>query len=411
MLVIRIYPKIVAGTARHIPICWVLFYFLSMNSSYSLYIHIPFCAQKCFYCDFYSVPGHSSLADQYIGALAEEWENTKEIYALDEATVSTVYFGGGTPSLLSPDQWKYLDKMLIRKLPLEADAELTLECNPDSFSNEKARLWMDMGFNRISIGVQSAIDKELAVLGRLHTTRQVNALLDNIILDLFNSVNIDLMYGIPGQTPDSLEKTLSTFLPAGCINHVSAYELTLYENTPLWNKRTRLPFPDEDFIIEMTSLINETCTKWGYNRYEISNYAKKGGRCRHNMAYWEHAPYIGLGASAHSYIHPVRTANSYSLDSYTSDVTQHGMPGKNREMLNTQTLAREMIFLCLRTRSGLCENRYYAQSGQPFCNETRTPVLEQLLESGHIVKDKSRWVLTDKGMLIADDIARKLWQV
>ncbi|MBD3347493.1 MAG: radical SAM family heme chaperone HemW [Chitinivibrionales bacterium] len=379
-----------------------------MDKKISLYIHIPFCTQKCRYCDFYSLNYSEEYADRFIEALAKEWESAASAYNLEDAEVTTLYFGGGTPGRLSTDQWEAINELLITEFPLADGCEFTIECNPESFTDDKALMWHQIGVTRLSIGIQSLANEELAMLGRCHTMEQALDVCESSVIQKFKSTSIDLMYGLPGQTVDSLNKTLETLLRYNHISHLSAYELTIHEGTPFWEQRKVLPLPIEDMVVEMTSLIDTTCSSHGLYHYEISNYAKDGFRCRHNYAYWEHKPYLGLGPSAHSYLHPYRFANTDSLDEYLIGIKQGKLPVADREKLDPQTLAGEILFLGLRTVEGVCEERLYAMTGIQLYTGLRRGILDNLFDSGYIIKDGSQWKLTEKGMLIADEIARRL---
>ncbi len=297
-----------------------------MSNTISLYIHFPFCVQKCRYCDFYSVSDTSDYIDSYIDALKKEWDLVTAKYHLEDTAIQTIYCGGGTPSLLSIEQWQLFTSQVIHPFPVAGGAEWTIECNPDSFTKQKGEAWLESGVNRITIGVQSLNKRELTALGRVHTAEDAMEVLSNPVLKQFTSVGIDVMYGIPGQDLDSLANTLRQILAYDIIAHLSAYELTIEESTPFGRHRRLLPLPSEDTILEMTQLILFESRKHGFEQYEVSNYSKPGFECKHNLAYWDHTPYIGLGTSAHSYINRQRYSNIKDVETYIQKLSTGGFP-------------------------------------------------------------------------------------
>lgn len=373
----------------------------------SLYIHVPFCIKKCNYCDFYSVPYSEPLADEFVSALSEEWRIASENAGLREATVTTVFFGGGTPSILNVSQWRTLAESLIGRLNLASDAEWTIECNPDSFTEEKAGLWLSMGVTRLTFGIQSFNNGELRNLGRPHSAQQALAALASPTVARFKSVGLDLMYGLPHQTLESFRATLFTAVSAPVIRHLSTYELTICKNTP-FGRRHKLPLPDEDAVVGMARLLFRTCRENGFERYEISNFARSGHKCSHNEAYWNHSFYIGLGPAAHSYVHPNRWANTSDVGRYVSRLAAGSSPIDFKETIGGEQLASEMILLRLRTTEGLDENRFAQATGREFYAGKRRQVLDDVRKRRLIEYRKPGWALTEDGMLVADAIIRDL---
>jgi oxygen-independent coproporphyrinogen-3 oxidase len=374
----------------------------------SLYIHIPFCIKKCRYCDFYSERCDAPVIDNFIDSLVREWDLLKNKRRLEGVPIATLFFGGGTPSILSPAQWHTIHDRLIKRLPLSDDCEWSIECNPDSFSVEKAMLWNSIGATRLTFGVQSFDERELRVLGRAHTARRAGEVLGEPILACFPSIGIDLMYGLPGQTLQSLETSLNLAFSHSVVNHLSLYELTVGDRTKFGRHRGLLPLPNEDAIVRMTERIVRSTHEHGFARYEVANFARPGHRCRHNMAYWEHAPYIGLGPSAHSYLPPTRYSNVNNIPRYIS-LLEHGkLPADFSETIDTETMSREMVFLGLRTVEGINEERFFDTIGLPFCSGARKPLLEKFLRQEYMIYRKPFWALTEQGMLFADAVAREL---
>ena len=372
----------------------------------SLYIHIPFCRSKCRYCDFFSLSGRDELIYGYLDALAEEWR-LHEHSGFYEFT--TVYIGGGTPSLLTVHQWERFREILLGRLPVLPGAEWTVECNPESWSAEKAELLAAMGVNRLTFGIQSMDDRELRAAGRPHTSREAEEVLGDPSLHRFHSTGVDLMFGLPGQTLASFERTLRVVLDRPVISHLSAYELTLAEHTPFGKHRSLLPLPDEETVSAMTELLHSRVSDYGFNQYEISNFSREGFRCRHNCAYWDHAPYIGLGCAAHSYLHPCRFWNFSDIERYCSLINRGTFPIERKEFIDNDMLAREMVFLGLRRTDGLNEVAFLEKTGMDFRRRAGEERLTRLINEKLIEYRPPWWRATSRGMLFADYIARELF--
>ncbi len=381
---------------------------MTKTSSFSLYVHIPFCKSKCRYCDFYSIQHNSALVDRFITSILKELTLLDKKFNLRAKKVNTLYFGGGTPSLLSVAHWDQLYHGISSFLLFPNLQESSLECNPDSFSKAKASRWLTNGINRLSLGIQSLQDRELSLLGRVHNRRQSLQLLSHPCLNQFPDINVDIMYGIPGQTVKSFKQTLNTFLSFDCLSHVSAYQLTLSGNTPFHRHKKLLPLPSESEVDAMNNLLITQLSNHGFKRYEVSNFSKPSRECKHNVAYWDHSSYIGLGPSAHSFIDNQRFANDACLDSYCSQVSKGALPHVMHEYIDKTKLEREVIFLGLRTARGIDENRFEELVGPPFATPHRKKLLETLQQSGHIIYNRPYWQPTNKGLDCADPIARKL---
>lgn len=373
----------------------------------SLYIHVPFCAKKCNYCDFYSVEYNEETADRFVAALYREWELVSSSLGLKNVEIKTIFFGGGTPSILSVKIWDALRKSLVHHLELAPEIEWTIECNPDSFTEEKAELWHKMGVTRLTLGVQSLNDLELRSLGRIYTAQQAIRAMESPILPKFNSIGIDLMYGLPLQTLESFDATLATALSMPVVSHLSAYELTVCKDSP-FGRAKDLALPDEEVIVAMARLLFRKCRESGFTRYEISNFARTGHRCLHNEAYWSHAPYVGLGPGAHSYLHNRRWANTANVSDYIAKLAKNELSIDFEEAIEPAQLASEMILLRLRTSDGLDEDTYVETIGEIFYSSHRRLVLDKALENGWIVHSKPTWALTENGMLLSDAIIRQL---
>ncbi len=255
------------------------------SNSVSLYIHIPFCKSKCRYCDFYSIKYETELADRYIDSIIAEWDLVKKKLKIQEPLIDTIFFGGGTPSILSIEQWSRLGQF-INGLNLADDLEWSIECNPESFSPEKADLWASLGVNRLTIGVQTLNAEELSFAGRVHSKERALEVLMDSSLRKFGIVGVDIIYGLPLQTRESLVNTIRSCIEIPYVKHCSVYELTLSEDTSFGRHRSILPLPGEDSVYEMSKVISSTLECRGFLQYEISNYAKSGYRCKHNEVYW-----------------------------------------------------------------------------------------------------------------------------
>ena len=393
----------------------------------SLYIHIPFCISKCRYCDFYSVPlsDNSPLVNQYIDALSKELEFYKYSGILDDKFIDTIYIGGGTPSLLNVDSWERLDKLLFSAFNKPQLKEWSVECNPESFTIEKARAYADSGVTRLTFGVQSLNDAELSICGRAHgAERALEVLKYDCLNDMFDSIGVDIIYGLPGQTVNTLDYTLSSILSIPSVKHISAYELTIAKNTPFGRHKKILPLPSEELSAAMYELIGKRCAERGMRQYEVSNYALPGFESIHNKAYWSHKPYIGLGASAHSYIHPKRWSNVADVNHYILSMSSisYGMlkisdvskipPNTGavefEETLSPSELSREIIFLGLRNADGIDEEDFFAKTGTELRADGRGELLQKYADSGLLERAGKKYIPTSRGMLFADMMAREL---
>jgi oxygen-independent coproporphyrinogen-3 oxidase len=380
---------------------------MSVSPSH-LYIHVPFCIRKCRYCDFYSQKGSEAMLGRYIHCLALEHEQARDHDNLSAAPLETIFYGGGTPSLLTAAQWGVLHTATSCGIQRINDYECTIECNPDSFTPAKAAAWLETGVNRLTLGVQSLDDRELATLGRPHSAGQALAVLGAPILERFASVGVDVMYGLPGQTPASQRRTLRQLLSIPTVKHLSAYELTIAAGTPFGRHGRLLPLPGEEAGEEIYAALQEEAAEHGFEQYEISNYSRTGFRCRHNLAYWHHRPYRGLGPAAHSYVHPRRFANVSDIEGYCALLEENRSPVDFSETLDSAALGREMIFLGLRTVDGIDERMYATHVCAEFQTPARRQILEQLQAAGTIVHTPPFWRLTPAGMRLADGVARVL---
>jgi len=309
-----------------------------------LYIHIPFCVKKCAYCDFVSYPDCLDREKEYLSALCDEFKR------YEDKQVDTVYIGGGTPTALSTDGLILLLDNIFNYFDVTDDAEITIEVNPKTADIKKLSALRLAGVNRVSIGVQSFDDEVLSAIGRIHTAQDAA----NCILDAkfagFKNISVDIMFGLPNQTLESLKNTLFRAVTSG-VTHISCYSLILEENTPLFEsvKRGDLSLPDEDTEALMYDTVCDILKKSGFKQYEISNFAKEGFYSRHNIKYWDCEEYIGCGAAAHSYFKGKRYSNTENIDEYINSSLRQ----KDTVTLSTEDKMSEFMFLGLRKIDGV----------------------------------------------------------
>ena len=365
-----------------------------------LYIHVPFCRAKCTYCDFYSLAHSEAKMDEYVSALSAHLMEVAPV--ADGHTVDTVYFGGGTPSYLGSKRIIRLLQTVKKHYHLAKDAEITMEANPDSAADvSDLRALRRAGINRISLGVQSSDDTVLREIGRVHTWQQVQDSVAAIRKAKIDNISLDLIYGLPDQTMEQWEKTLSDAMTLHP-QHISCYGLKLEEGTPLWKRREELTLPDDDLQADMYLYTVEFLHQMGYEQYEISNFAQLGKESRHNLKYWQMGEYAGFGPGAHSDFGGVRYAYVRDLERYL----RGELILSESETIAQQERAQEYLMLGLRTTAGIqrrtFENRY----------RRRFDALEHLLEldeaHGLCQRTEGGWRLTPQGFLVSNQIIGQL---
>ena len=362
--------------------------------TYGIYLHIPYCRSKCRYCDFYSAPGTRGVPDEYVTALLRELSKSSR-------RPDTLYFGGGTPALLRPDQ---VHRLIKAAAPLPG-AEITLEANPDSAGDWKAlRALRRAGFNRISLGVQSTDDVCLRALGRIHTWQQVQEAVAACRRAKFPDVSLDLIYGLPGQTMEQWEKTLSDALTLQP-EHLSCYGLKLEEGTPLYRQRDSLTLPDDEAQADMYLYAVEYLRQNGYEQYEISNFARPGHASRHNLKYWTLGEYAGFGPGAYSDFGGVRYGYIRDLDRYIAGelvlAESEHIPVSEREM--------EYIMLRLRTTEGMNIREFENRFRRRF--DPLGARLEVYADHGLAQRTEQGWRLTPRGFLVSNQIIGELQEL
>ena len=364
-----------------------------------LYVHVPFCVRKCGYCAFHSGPFSPEAATFYVREVLREmaeWGRT-----LGRVRIETVYFGGGTPSLLEPEQIGALLQAAGKCFALSPDAEITLEANPDSVLRPG---FLDslrgLGVNRLSLGVQSLRDDALAMLGRPHDGAQARRAVRAARQAGFSNLSLDLIWGLPGQTPVAWLEDLRAVVELAP-EHVSCYGLSLEEGTPLARRveQGELVLPDEECGVRMYLDGSEYLESAGYAHYEISNYARPGRESRHNTGYWEGREYLGLGPAAVSTIEGRRWSNPAGLAEYAAQVAS-GQERPGEEVLSARTRLEEMVMLSLRTSKGLDLEKFKATTEAEF--PWRHPAVEQLRSSGLACLRAGHLQLTRKGMLVSN---------
>lgn len=365
-------------------------------ASLGLYVHVPFCARKCDYCDFASWAGRQADMPRYAEAVCREI--ARRGAECGHPAADTVFFGGGTPSLLPPELYRAMAEALRRSFDIAPDAEWTVECNPGTLTPEFAAALVRSGCNRLSMGMQAAQPELLQSLGRIHDmagVRQAAALAREAGI---RNLNLDLMLGLPGQTMAHMEETLRQALALGP-DHLSCYALILEEGTPLFDrvKRGRATLPGEDADREMYGLCRDTLTRAGFHQYEISNFARPGRECRHNANCWRREDYLGFGCAAHSLWKNERRANPATLDGYL----RGGAP--ETERIGPEEAMFEAMMLGLRLTAGVSEADFARRYGHGLW-DTYGSRLQPALEDGRLLRREGRIFLTARGMDVMNSV-------
>ena len=369
-----------------------------------LYLHIPFCKQKCVYCDFYSLAGNEGRMDAYTDALCAHLAQAAP--AASGHTVDTVYFGGGTPSYLGAPRLNRILTVIFQHYSVSSNAEITLEANPDSAGDpEVLKSLRQAGFNRISLGMQSACAEELADIGRIHTPEQVGIAVAAARSAGFKNLSLDLIYGLPRQTLARWKENLAA---AVALNpeHLSCYGLKVEEGTPLFARRETADLPSDEAQADMYLHTVEFLAAHGYPQYEISNFSRPGHQSRHNLKYWVLGEYLGFGPGAHSDFGGVRFAYDRNFSAYLKGVQSGAPEFSEREEIPASHRGAEWLMLNLRTVRGLnpaeFESRFH-RSFSPFL-----PFLTQCQRAGYAVWEEGHWHLTAEGFLLSNQIIGEL---
>lgn len=368
-----------------------------------IYIHIPFCRSRCSYCDFATGIYESPLAERYVGAVVREIVNWREVE--DTPRVDTIYFGGGTPSLLSPAQVAAILDALQDRFQINSGAEVTMEMNPGSVTPEILQEFHRLGIRRASFGAQTFDDRELFRLGRSHNSQDTRRTFNYLRHACFDNVSFDLIAGLPGQTMDGWNRNLDEAL-ALKPEHLSFYLLEVHQGTPLAEhiRRGVQPLPDDDLAAEMYEVMLDRASSEGYEHYEISNLCRPGFRSRHNTKYWTGAPYYGFGCSAHSYDGQLRRwSNLRDVAGYTNLVEEEISPVVERVELNKDQAGAEALFLGLRMMQGVDLKLHQSHFGADL-RRSHERELARFREAGLIEFDGDILKLTRTGTLLSNEV-------
>ncbi|HFV0254101.1 TPA: radical SAM family heme chaperone HemW [Streptococcus agalactiae] len=366
----------------------------------SVYVHIPFCTQICYYCDFSKVFIKNQPVDAYLQALIREFRS------YDITELRTLYIGGGTPTSISAVQLDYLLTELSRDLNLNTLEEFTIEANPGDLTVDKIEVLQKSAVNRVSLGVQTFNDKHLKRIGRSHNEAQIYSTIDALKTAGFQNISIDLIYALPGQTMDDVRSNVAKALSLN-IPHLSLYSLILEHHTVFMNKmrRGKLHLPTEDLEAEMFEYIISEMERNGFEHYEISNFTKPGFESRHNLMYWDNVEYYGVGAGASGYLDGIRYRNRGPIQHYLKGVSE-GNARLSEEVLSKNEMMEEELFLGLRKKEGVSIGKFEQKFGTSF--EKRYGQIVQELQSDGLLKENNGFIqMTKKGLFLGDTVAEK----
>ena len=371
-------------------------------SGLSFYVHIPYCIKRCGYCDFNTYTPNELQDGATLEIVSNDYIDAvlKELQSVPTDAVPTIFFGGGTPSLLPAADLGRVISAIRDRNGLTNDCEITLEANPDSVTPEKMRQYLDAGFNRISFGMQSAVPHVLATLDRTHNPDNVAKAVEMARDAGFSSVSVDLIYGTPGESLEDWRISIESALALG-VDHISAYALIVETGTKLAAqiKRGDISMPNDDLMADMYLLVNQLCNQAGLQWYELSNWSKPGHECRHNIAYWENKNWWGLGPGAHSHIDGKRFWNLKHPTTYKTKLFGGESPILDSEILTKEQMRDESIMLAIRMREGIDISTL---------TPTQLERIESYRESGHVSMVDKHLQLSPQGRLIADRIVREL---
>lgn len=376
-----------------------------MKKNFGIYIHIPFCRQKCFYCDFTSFRADEldkNIYQRYTDALCQEIALYRELFP--DICIDTIYFGGGTPSLLPADCTEAVLAKLHSSFAVLDGAEITLEANPGTVAAESFYKYRSMGINRLSFGVQAAQNELLHRIGRIHTIEMAEQAVHEAQDAGFDNISVDLIYALPGQTLPMLQDSIAWAL-AQKIQHISVYGLQIEDGTVFGRLHDagKLSLPDEDTAEAMYDCLVNTLPAHGYRRYEISNFALPGCESRHNLRYWHDRPYIGLGAAAHGYYGRTRTQNPADLKTYLQRCAAHRLPFDEEESVDDKAHMEEFCFLALRTAQGI-DKKIFEQIFGVSIESVYGSKINILKQKNLLIDDAGRIYLTAAGMKFGNQV-------
>jgi oxygen-independent coproporphyrinogen-3 oxidase len=356
----------------------------------SLYIHIPFCSRKCLFCSFVIAVGQEHRREEYVKALRAEMGH----YA--GRRIKTIYFGGGTPSMLDENHFDILMGAIKKNFLFQDDIEITIEANPESINHQKAKFLKDKGFNRVSLGVQSMNDRYLRFLGRNHDTSKAQEAFSILREGGFTNINLDLMYAFPGQTKEELEEDVRAISSMGS-EHLSLYTLTIEPNSRFY--ATQMKLDDDEKLAEQYTLIARILKERGFNQYEISNFAKSGFESIHNRNYWRGHPYIGVGVGAHGFTGRRRYWNTPNLHNYIQRITSTVPATEGFEDLTEAQLTMEKVLFGLRMNAGI------PMAIVPLSKQGQ---MEAWIKDGFLQIEDGHLKTTDRGRLVLDELSARL---
>ena len=371
-----------------------------MKKDLGLYIHIPFCVKKCEYCDFLSWNAEEEERQQYVAALLSEIESYREF--AKGYRVSTIFIGGGTPSVLLPKQMEDILQKIYEIFELERRAEITIEVNPGTVDEEKLQCYKANGVNRLSMGLQSVKDEKLRLLGRIHTYQEFAESYELARKVGFDNISIDLISSVPGQTLQEWKEELEI---AAVQNpeHISVYQLIIEEGTPFYEKYAEHPelLPDEETSREIYLWTGRFLKEAGYEQYEISNYAKPGKESRHNLKYWERGDYLGLGLGAASMVRNIRMSNTKDMKTYLERCDKPKTMREDVQFLEEPRQMEEFMFLGLRKTRGVSKKEFKRIFGREM-DMVYEKALHKCLENGMLLEHKDRIFLSEEGTLLSN---------
>lgn len=368
-----------------------------------LYIHVPFCAQKCNYCDFnsYKIEEKNQKTD-YLISIRKEMELYKEEFKNKEFT--SVFLGGGTPSILTPEELTTLMENIYSNFNIGKDAEITMECNPGTLDKVKLKAIKSLGINRLSMGLQVTQDHHLKYIGRIHTYEQFEKNYKDAIEVGINNINVDLMYSLPNQSFDEWKETLNKIINLNP-SHISAYSLILEEGTKFYDMYLNKEFElnDEEVDINIYNYTIDTLYKNGYHQYEISNYSKEGYECKHNIVYWQCDNYLGLGPGASGYINNYRYSNICDIKGYNKCLEYDKRPIEEKNILSKKDEMEEFIFMGLRMNKGINLDEFYKRFNIDF-KHRYNDILGKLKNLNLIIEQNNNIILTQRGREISNTV-------
>lgn len=371
-----------------------------MKKDLGLYIHIPFCVKKCEYCDFLSWNAGEEERQQYVAALLSEIESYREF--AKGYRVSTIFIGGGTPSVLLPKQMEDILQKIYEIFELERRPEITVEVNPGTVDEKKLQCYKENGVNRLSMGLQSVKDEKLRLLGRIHTYQEFVESYELARKAGFDNISIDLISSVPGQTLQEWKEELET-AAAQNPEHISVYQLIIEEGTPFYEKYAEHPelLPDEETSREIYLWTGKFLKEAGYEQYEISNYAKPGKESRHNLKYWERGDYLGLGLGAASMVRNIRMSNTKDMRTYLERCDKPKTMREDVQFLEEPRQMEEFMFLGLRKTRGVSKKEFKRIFGREM-DMVYEKALHKCLENGMLLEHKDRIFLSEEGTLLSN---------